>query len=188
MDDDDDDRKSCSFFRTDFSTTFYTWYIYFPYQHFFFFCFILNNFLSHHRLSWMRGEWEWKKSIANAHMEGFIMGIGYFISIKFYIMHINIGICWGTKKKWLSLFSFHLYYTITQKRTHTFAPYIVWRIIIMSLLPVVKTWLWHHLCCFIFSNVRRFSGFGTRILRMKLNVNVSNLVHGVIVVYLFSFQ
>lgn len=58
---------------------------------------------------------------------------------------------------------------------------------ISAALPVVISWLRHHLCCFIFSKVILFSGFGTRIFLMKLNVNVSSLLHGVIV-YLLSFQ
>lgn len=49
-----------------------------------------------------------------------------------------------------------------------------------SNLPVVGSWFWHHLCCWILSNVSRFSGLGTRIFCKKLRVKVSSLLHGVI--------
>lgn len=55
-------------------------------------------------------------------------------------------------------------------------------------LPVVASWLRHHLWFLILSSVNRFSGLGTRIFLMRLSVNVSSLLHGVITVYLLSFQ
>jgi hypothetical protein len=55
-------------------------------------------------------------------------------------------------------------------------------------LPVVITGLRHHLCSFILSNVKRLSGLGMRIRRMKLSESVSSLLQGVMRAYLFSFQ
>lgn len=58
----------------------------------------------------------------------------------------------------------------------------------VRMLPVVVSGIWHHLWILSLSIVRRFSGFGTRIFLMKLSDNVSSLLHGVIIVYLFSFH